>query len=61
MVANEALHDLPRRALGIERATYTNLNCLFGQCVSSLTSRPRFDGPLEVYYMDFPANLVPYP
>jgi tubulin alpha len=38
MVDNEALPDLCRRALDIERPTYTNLNRLIGQVVSSLTA-----------------------
>jgi tubulin alpha len=30
MVDKEPLYDLCRRALDIERPTYTNLNCLIG-------------------------------
>jgi tubulin alpha len=41
MLVREALYDLYRRALGIERATHTNLNRLIGQVVSSLTSQFR--------------------
>merc|ERR1711990_697487 len=36
-VDNEALYDICRRNLDIERPTYTNLNRLLGQVISSLT------------------------
>ena len=38
MVDNEALYDICRRNLGIERPTYTNLNRLVAQCISSVTA-----------------------
>ncbi|EAX95926.1 alpha-tubulin 1, putative [Trichomonas vaginalis G3] len=60
MVDNEALYDLCRRALDIERPTYTNLNRLIGQVVSSLTASLRFDGALNVDFTEFQTNLVPY-
>ncbi|KAK7249454.1 tubulin-like protein [Aureococcus anophagefferens] len=41
---NEALYDVCRRNLDIERPTYTNLNRLFAQVASSLTASLRFDG-----------------
>jgi hypothetical protein len=34
---NEALYDICRRNLDIERPTYTNLNRLIAQIISSLT------------------------
>merc|ERR1711971_426414 len=37
MYDNEALYDICRRNLDIERPTYTNLNRLLGQIISSLT------------------------
>nr|XP_019579915.1 PREDICTED: tubulin alpha-1A chain-like [Rhinolophus sinicus] len=37
MVDNEAIYDICRRNLDIERPTYTNLNRLIGQIVSSIT------------------------
>merc|ERR1711881_674712 len=46
-VDNEALYDICRRNLDIERPTYTNLNRLVAQCISSLTASQ--------------TNLVPYP
>jgi tubulin alpha len=59
MVDNEALYDLCRPALDIERPTYTNLNRLIGQVVSSLTASLRFDGALNVDITEFQTNLVP--
>jgi tubulin alpha len=58
MVDNEALYDLCRRALDIERPTYTNLNRLIGQAVSSLTASLRFDGALNVDFTEFQTYLV---
>merc|ERR1712201_40023 len=39
LVDNEALYDICRRNLDIERPTYTNLNRLLAQVISSLTSQ----------------------
>merc|ERR1712006_12558 len=61
LVDNEALYDVCRRSLDIERPTYTNLNRLIGQVVSSLTASLRFDGALNVDVAEFQTNLVPYP
>ena len=47
MYDNEALYDICRRNLDIERPTYTNLNRLLGQIISSLTASLRFDGALN--------------
>uniref|UniRef100_A0A8C2DMQ3 Tubulin/FtsZ GTPase domain-containing protein n=1 Tax=Cyprinus carpio TaxID=7962 RepID=A0A8C2DMQ3_CYPCA len=49
MVDNEAIYDICRRNLDIERPTYTNLNRLIGQIVSSITASLRFDGALNVW------------
>ncbi|KAK2083056.1 hypothetical protein P7K49_038292 [Saguinus oedipus] len=43
---NEAIYDICRRNLDIERPIYTNLNRLIGQIVSSITASLRFDGAL---------------
>ena len=48
MLDNEALYDICRRNLDIERPTYTNLNRLLAQIISSLTASLRFDGALNV-------------
>ncbi|KAF5276898.1 hypothetical protein FQA39_LY06449 [Lamprigera yunnana] len=60
MVDNEAIYDVCRRNLDIERPTYTNLNRLLGQIVSSITASLRFDGALNVDLTEFQTNLVPY-
>merc|ERR1712085_179477 len=56
-----ALYDICRRNLDIERPTYTNLNRLVAQIISSLTASLRFDGALNVDLTEFQTNLVPYP
>jgi len=61
MVDNEAIYDICRRNLDIERPSYTNLNRLIGQVVSSITASLRFDGALNVDLNEFQTNLVPYP
>ena len=61
MVDNEAIYDICRRNLDIERPTYTNLNRLIGQIVSSITASLRFDGALNLGLTEFQTNLVPYP
>lgn len=61
MVDNEAIYDICRRNLDIERPTYLNLNRLIGQIVSSITASLRFDGALNVDLTEFQTNLVPYP
>uniref|UniRef100_A0A8C2IC65 Tubulin alpha chain n=1 Tax=Cyprinus carpio TaxID=7962 RepID=A0A8C2IC65_CYPCA len=61
MVDNEAIYDICRKNLDIERPTYTNLNRLIGQIVSSITASLRFDGALNVDLTEFQTNLVPYP
>ncbi|XP_051677072.1 tubulin alpha-1 chain isoform X1 [Oryctolagus cuniculus] len=61
MVDNEAIYDICRRSLDIECPTYTNLNRLIGQIVSSITASLRFEGALNVDLTEFQTNLVPYP
>ena len=53
MVDNEAIYDICRRNLSIERPTYTNLNRLIGQIVSSITASLRFEGALNVDLTEF--------
>uniref|UniRef100_A0A8C9IZZ0 Tubulin alpha chain n=1 Tax=Panthera tigris altaica TaxID=74533 RepID=A0A8C9IZZ0_PANTA len=57
MVDNEAIYDICRRNLDIERPTYTNLNRLISQIVSSITASLRFDGALNVDLTEFQTNL----
>jgi len=58
---NEALYDIARRDLDIQRPSYANLNRLIAQVISSLTASLRFDGALNVDVNEFQTNLVPYP
>ena len=61
MVDNEAIYDICRRNLGIGWPSYTNLNRLIAQIVSSITASLRFAGALNVDLTEFQTNLVPYP
>ncbi len=61
LVDNEAIYDICRTNLDIQRPGYTNLNRLVSQVVSSITSSLRFDGALNVDLNEFQTNLVPYP
>jgi len=61
MVDNEAIYDICQRKLNITRPTYSNLNRLIAQIVSSITASLRFDGSLNVDLSEFQTNLVPYP
>ncbi|KAK3817285.1 MAG: tubulin alpha chain-like protein [Benniella sp.] len=61
LVDNEAIYDICRGKLGIERPNYTNLNRLIAQVVSSITLSLRFQGSLNVDLNEFQTNLVPYP
>ena len=61
MVDNQAIYQLCQSKLDIERPTYTNLNRLIGQVVSSITASLRFEGALNVDLTEFQTNLVPYP
>lgn len=58
MVDNEAIYDICRRNLDIERPTYTNLNRLIGQIVSSITASLRFDGALNVDLTEFQVCMM---
>jgi len=61
MVDNQAIYDICRKNLGIERPSYENLNRLIAQVVSSITASLRFQGSLNVDLNEFQTNLVPYP
>eukprot|EP01104_Vermistella_antarctica_P009906 TRINITY_DN25_c0_g1_i1.p1 TRINITY_DN25_c0_g1~~TRINITY_DN25_c0_g1_i1.p1 ORF type:complete len:450 (-),score=165.72 TRINITY_DN25_c0_g1_i1:138-1487(-) len=61
MLDNEAIYDICRRSLDIPRPSYTNLNRLIAQVISSLTASLRFEGALNVDVNEFQTNLVPYP
>jgi tubulin alpha len=61
MVDNEAIYDICRTKLGVERPSYSNLNRLISQVVSSITASLRFKGALNVDLNEFQTNLVPFP
>jgi len=61
LLDNEAIYEICRRSLDIERPSYTNLNRLIAQVISSLTASLRFEGALNVDINEFQTNLVPYP
>ncbi|XP_023341460.1 tubulin alpha-3 chain [Eurytemora carolleeae] len=61
LVDNQAIYDICRDNIGITRPTYTNLNRLIAQIISSITASLRFDGALNVDLNEFQTNLVPYP
>jgi tubulin alpha len=56
-----SIYEICRRNLGIQSPTYTNLNRLIAQVVSSITASLRFDGSLNVDLNEFQTNLVPFP
>ena len=61
LVDNQAIYDMCKFNLGVERPTYTNLNRLIAQIISSITASLRFDGAINVDLNEFQTNLVPYP
>jgi len=61
MLDNEAIYDICQRRLDVSHPTYTNLNRLVAQVISSLTASLRFDGALNVDIAEFQTNLVPFP
>jgi tubulin alpha len=61
LLDNEAIYEICHRALDVERPTYTNLNRLVSQVISSLTCSLRFEGSLNMDMNEFQTNLVPYP
>jgi len=61
MLDNEAIYDICRNRLDVEKPTYTSLNRLVAQLISSLTASLRFQGSLNVDINEFQTNLVPYP
>ena len=61
LMDNEAVYGICLRNLDIQCPTYTNLNRLVAQIVSSITASLRFDGSLNVDLQEFRTNLVPYP
>jgi len=58
---NEALYNVCKKSLDVERPSYLNLNRVIAQVVSSMTASLRFSGALNVDITDFTTCLVPYP
>ena len=58
-VDNEAIYDICKNRLGVAQPSFTNLNRLIAQVVSSITASLRFDGSLNVDLNEFQTNLVP--
>ena len=61
LMDNEAIYEICRKNLDVQRPTYTNLNRIISQVVSSITASLRFEGPLNVDLPEFQTNLVPFP
>lgn len=61
LVDNQAIYEICQRNLTVDRPTYTNLNRIIAQIVSSITASLRFEGALNVDLNEFQHNLVPYP
>ncbi|KAK1125117.1 Tubulin alpha-1C chain [Melipona bicolor] len=61
LVDNEALYNICARNLGVNSPTYTNLNRLMAQVVSSITASMRFEGAINLTLEQLQTNLVPYP
>jgi len=61
MVDNQAIYDICKKKINIDRPNYQNLNRLAAQFMSSLTASLRFDGQLNLDLTEFQTNLVPYP
>jgi tubulin alpha len=58
---NEAIYDICRQRMKVEKPNYANLNRLIAQVVSSMTGSLRFAGALNTDINEFQTNLVPYP
>jgi len=59
-VDNEAIFGICKKYLGISLPSFTNLNRLIAQVVSSITVSLRFTGSLNVDLNEFQTNLVPF-
>jgi len=61
MVDNEAIYEICSRNLNVERPSFSNINRIVAQVLSSITASLRFDGALNVDLTEFQTNLVPFP
>ena len=60
-VDNEAIFDICKKSLNVSQPSFSNLNRLIAQVVSSVTASLRFGGSLNVDLNEFQTNLVPFP
>jgi tubulin alpha len=58
---NEAVYDICKKKLSIEKPVYNDLNRLVALVISSITASLRFKGSLNVDINEYQTNLVPYP
>ncbi|KAL4501499.1 hypothetical protein ABPG72_021306 [Tetrahymena utriculariae] len=58
---NQAIYNICQNKLDIENPSYTNLNQLTAQIISSLTTSIRFNGTLNTNLNELYTNLIPYP
>lgn len=61
LLDNEAIYDVCGTNLEVKNPTYTNLNRVVAQVVSSCTASLRFSGAINIDMTEFQTNLVPYP
>ena len=61
LMDNQATYDICTKNLGVSMPTYTNLNRLVAQAVSSATASLRYKGDMNVDLNEFQTNLVPFP
>ena len=61
LLDNEAIYDVCGSNLEVCSPTYTSLNRVISQVVSSCTVSLRFFGPSNIDMLEFQTNLVPYP
>ncbi|KAG2339317.1 tubulin-domain-containing protein, partial [Suillus weaverae] len=67
MVDNKVIYDIFKKNLGVSQPSFTNLNHLIAQVVSSITASLHFDGLLNVdlmsskptFYIRFPRIHFP--
>ena len=58
---NEAVSDICRKSLNVNKPTFANMNNLIAQVIASATESFRYDISASATMQEFEANLVPYP
>ena len=61
VVDNQAIYDICRFKLDVETPSYTNLNYLIAQVVSSITTPLRFEGDSKMDLGDLEMDIAPFP